>query len=123
MSIADDVVRDFGLTMGMPGLAFNQNGVVRLKFERNGALSIERTAHGALLQLARPADRLRDGALERALGLCHFEAVDRLRPDAGLSRDGSLVFSVRLDERALDVPALEQAFNFLCRLHDRAAGV
>ena len=89
MSIADDVVRDFGLTMGMPGLAFNQNGVVRLKFERNGALSIERTAHGALLPLARPADRLRDGALERAL----------------------------------DVPALEQAFNFLCRLHDRAAGV
>jgi type III secretion system chaperone SycN len=122
MSIADDVVRDFGQTMGMPGLAFNQNGVVRLKFERNGALSIERTARGALLQLARPADRLSYGALERALGLCHFEAVDRLRPDAGLSRDGSLVFSVRLDERSLDVPALEQAFSFLCRLHDRAAG-
>jgi type III secretion system chaperone SycN len=122
MSIADDVVRDFGLTMGMPGLAFNEHGVVRLRFERNGAFSIERTAHGALLQLARPADRLGDGALERALGLCHFEAVDRLRPDPGLARDGSLVFSVRLDEHSLDVPALEQAFNLLCRLHDRAAG-
>ena len=122
MSISDDVVRDFGLTMGMPGLAFNQNGAVRLKFERNGALSIERTAHGALLQLARPADRLRDGALEKALELCHFDGVDRLRPDVGLAMDGALVFSVRLEEKALDVPALEQAFEFLCRLHDKAAG-
>ena len=122
MSIADDVVRDFGRTLGMPGLAFNQNGVVRLRFERNGAFSIEKTAGGTLLQLARPADQLRDGALERALALCHFEAVDRLRPDAGLARDGSLVFSLQLDERSLDVPAVEQAFTFLCRLHDRAAG-
>ena len=122
MSIADNIVRDFGRTMGMPELAFNQNGVVRLNFERNGALSIERTAHGALLQLARPADRLRDGALEKALELCHFDSIDRLRPDAGLAVDGALVFSVRLDEQALDVPALEQAFEFLCRLHDKAAG-
>jgi type III secretion system chaperone SycN len=122
MSIADDVVRDFGRTMGMPELALNQNGVVRLKFEKNGALSIQRTAGGALLQLARPGDRLRDGALEKALELCHFDAVDRLRPDAGLAVDGALVFSVRLDEKALDVPALEQAFEFLCRLHDKAAG-
>jgi type III secretion system chaperone SycN len=122
MSIADNIVRDFGRTMGMPELAFNDHGVVRLKFERNGALSIERTAEGALLQLARPADRLRDGALERALGLCHFEAIDRLRPDAGLTLDGALVFSLRLEDKALDVPALEQAFEFLCRLHDKAAG-
>ncbi len=122
MSIADDVVRDFGRTMGMPGLAFNQNGALRLKFERNGALSIERTAHGALLQLARPGDRLREGALEKALELCHFDSLDRLRPDAGLSMDGALVFSVRLEEKALDVPAIEQAFEFLCRLHDKAAG-
>jgi type III secretion system chaperone SycN len=122
MSIADDVVRDFGRTMGMPELAFNQHGVVRLNFERNGSLSIERTAAGTVLQLARPGDRLDSSALERALGLCHFEAADRLRPDAGLALDGSLVFSVRLDEKALDVPTLEQAFEFLCRLHDRATG-
>jgi type III secretion system chaperone SycN len=122
MSIADDIVRDFGRTMGMPELAFNEHGVVRLNFERNGSLLIERTAAGALLQLARPGNRLGSEAWERALGLCHFEAADRLRPDAGLARDGSLVFSVRLDEKALDVPALEQAFEFLCRLHDRAAG-
>jgi hypothetical protein len=74
------------------------------------------------MQLVRPGDRLGDGALERALGLCHFETVDRLRPDAGMTLDGSLVFSVRLDEKSLDVPALEQAFDFLCRLHDRVAG-
>ena len=122
MSIADDVVRDFGRTMGMPDLAFNQNGVVRLNFERNGSLSIQRTAAGTLLQLARPGDRLSDDALERALGLCHFDVVDRLRPDAGLTLDGSLVFSVQLEALTLDVPALEQAFDFLCRLHDRAAG-
>ena len=85
MSIADDIVRDFGRTMGMPELAFNEHGVVRLNFERNGSLLIERTAAGALLQFARPGDRLGSEAWERALGLCHFEAADRLRPDAGLA--------------------------------------
>jgi type III secretion system chaperone SycN len=120
MSLADTAIRDFGQAMGLPELAFNQNGVVRLKFESTGALSIERTAHGALVQLARPvAD---EAALERALRLCHFELIDRLRPDAGMAQDGSLVFSVVLDEKALDLSSLENAFDFLCRLHDKAAG-
>lgn len=122
MSIADTAVRDFGLSMGMSKLAFNDNGVVRLKFERAGALSIERTPRGALLQLARPLDRHREGVLERALELCHPDTGERLRADAGVARDGSLVFSLRLDERVLDRSTLEDAFEYLCRLHDRAVG-
>ena len=122
MSIADDVVLDFGRTLGMPGLAFNQNGVVRLRFEKAGVLSVGKTPRGALLQLVRPLDRFKDGVMERALDLCHPEKVDRLRPDAGMTKDGELVFSVRIDEKAIDLASITNAFDLLSRLHDRAAG-
>jgi type III secretion system chaperone SycN len=122
MSLADDAVREFGRTMGMPKLGFNENKVVRLRFEKAGSLSIERTGQGLLLLLARSTDRARDGVLERALELCHPEKTDRLRPNAGLASDGALVFSVRLDERVLDLASMTSAFDLLRRLHDRAAG-
>jgi type III secretion system chaperone SycN len=122
MSIADTTIRDFGSTMGLPELAFNEHGVVRLRFESAGALSIERTPAGALVRLARPLDQHRDGLIERALELCHFDHVDRLRPEVGLSTDGALVFSVRIEETALDLSTLEEAFELLRRLHDRVAG-
>src|SRR5262245_23709744 len=102
MNIADTAVHDFGRTMGMAGLAFNDAGVLRLRFERSGVLSIERTPGGAMLRLARPVGH--DATLRRALELCHFEAVDQMRPDAGLARDGSLVFSLRIDERDVNLP-------------------
>jgi type III secretion system chaperone SycN len=122
MSIADTAIRDFGGTMGLPELAFNEHGVVRLRFESSGSLSIERTPTGCLIRLAKPLDQHRDGIVERALELCHFDHVDRLRPEVGLSQDGSLVFSVRIDENALDVSTLEESFELLRRLHERTAG-
>jgi type III secretion system chaperone SycN len=117
---ADIAVREFGRSLGIPGLGFNQNGVVRLNFERTGSLSIEHDDKGTMLYLARPVDRFKAGALERALGLCHFERIDRLRPGAGLTGDGALVFWVRLE--AADLSVLQEAFDLLRRLHDRAAG-
>jgi type III secretion system chaperone SycN len=122
MTNTDTAVQDFGAVMGMPKLAFNENGVVRLRFEKTGTLSIERTDRGAMLQLARPADSFRDGFMERALALCHSDQADRLRPDAGISRSGALVFSVVLDETVIDLPSLEEAFGLLRRLHDRVDG-
>lgn len=122
MSIADTAIRDFGGTMGLPDLAFNERGVVRLRFETSGSLSIERTLGGALIRLARPLDERRGDAMERALELCHFDHVDRLRPEVGLSQDGSLVFSVRIDENDLGVSTLEEAFRLLRGLHERTAG-
>jgi type III secretion system chaperone SycN len=118
----DSAIAEFGRSMGMGQLAFNDHGVVRLRFERTGALSIEHHGETTLIGLARPLDRFRDGVLERALALCHFDRADRLRPDAGVTPDGALVFSVRLDDKVLDLPTLESAFDLLCRLHDRAAG-
>lgn len=121
MSIADTTVREFGRSMGMPGLAFNDAGVLRLNFEHAGVLSIERARERAVVHLARPVPVGADTVLQRALELCHFEAVDRRRPDAGLARDGTLVFSLVVDERDLDLATLEDVFDMLRRLHDRAA--
>jgi type III secretion system chaperone SycN len=117
---ADIAVREFGQSLGIAGLDFNQNGVVRLDFERTGSLSIEHDDTATMLYLARPVDRFKVGELERALGLCHFDRIDRLRPGAGLTRDGALVFWVRLESPDLSV--LQEAFDLLRRLHDRAAG-
>ena len=117
---AEVAVHEFGRALGIAGLAFNQNGVVRLDFERTGSLSIEHDDKATILYLARAIDPAKTGVLERALGLCHFERIDRLRPGAGLTRDGALVFWVRLESP--DVPALQEGFDLLCRLHERAAG-
>ncbi len=122
MSITDATVRDFGRSMGMQGLSFNDAGVLRLRFENAGVLSIERAKGRAVVHLARPVASHADDVLQRALELCHFDAVDRLRPDAGMARDGSLVFSLSIDEKDLDLATLEDAFDLLRRLHDRTAG-
>ena len=122
MSMTDTTVREFGRSMGMPDLAFNDAGVLRLNFENAGVLSIERSRERAVVHLARPVAVDADSILQRALELCHYDAVDRQRPDAGMTRDGSLVFSLTVDEKDLDLPTLEDVFDLLRRLHDRAAG-
>ena len=122
MSMTDATVRDFGKSMGMPGLAFNDAGVLRLSFESAGVLSIERARERAVIHLARPVTADVGATLERALKLCHFDAVEDRRPHAGMTRDGSLVFSLVVDEKDLDLPTLENVFDLLRRLHDRAAG-
>lgn len=121
MSMTDATVRDFGRAMGMPGLAFNEAGVLRLNFENAGVLSIERARERAVVHLARPVTGDADTILVRALELCHFDAVEDRRADAGMARNGSLVFSLVVDEKDLDLPTLENVFDLLRRLHDRAA--
>jgi type III secretion system chaperone SycN len=119
MSATDTAVQEFGRLMGMPKLAFNEHGVVRLHFETSGDLSIERVGDLLTLYLARPFDRFRAGVLERALLLCGFDGDSGARPGAGLTRDGELVFWIRLD--SLDSAGMQAALDLLRRLHDRAA--
>ena len=121
MTIADTAIEEFGNSLGISGLAFNEAGVVRLAFETSGTLSIERTDDAVLIFLARRLDRNRDGVLERALDLCHFRHAEKLRPRVGLGRDDELVFWVRLHERDVDLASMEEALTLLSQMHDQTA--
>jgi type III secretion system chaperone SycN len=121
MSIADVAIEEFGGTLGIPGLAFNDAGVVRLSFESTGTFAIERAARSVLLLLMRPLRRDEQKTVEQALDLCHFRHGERLRPNAGLTADNELVFWVRLPENQLDVAAIEEVLTLLGQFHDQVA--
>lgn len=123
MTIVDAAIEEFGNSLGIPRLGFNEAGVVRLAFEASGTLSIERAEGEVLLFLARGVEAGPDGCLERALDLCHFRHAERLRPKVGLGREGDLVFWVRLAGMAVDVASIEEALTLLSQMHDQVAKV
>jgi type III secretion system chaperone SycN len=113
-------IEAFGNSLGLPRLAFNEAGVVRLSFETSGTLSIERIDGEVLVFLARHVGPAHGDILERALDLCHFRHAERLRPKVGLGREDELVFWVRVPEVAVDVVSIEEALTLLLELHDLA---
>lgn len=122
MSLIDSTIAEFGQSMGLSDLGLDENGVVCLEFETSGALTIERIEGGALVFLARPFDRFRDGVLEAALGLCHHKYNMAFQPRVGLTADGLLCFALRLEEADLHVAALERALDFLNGLYVKLEG-
>lgn len=117
MSWVDDVLREFGRSMGLPNLAFGQRGAVRLSVERLGQLGLERRPDEVLLFLLRPIPVGDARPLRKALAVCHYREGHPFAVQAGLRGDDRLVFVVRIPEREFTVQAIEQGIELLDRLH------
>lgn len=118
MSWIDDAVSDFGRTMGLEPLAFNSSGVINLVFEVSGALYLERADSALLVYLCREIDRPSAELYAAALELCHWRHNHDYPVNAALHQDKTLVFSVRLTEEQVSVPALEQVIQLLDSLQN-----
>ena len=123
MSWIAQTLDEFGRSIGLAGLHPDAGGLVSLRIGSDRRLDLRVLEEEVLLLLARPVqviDRL--PILRRALDTCHVRHGWSLPVRAGLTRDGQLAFIARLPAREFSLPALEQAYDLLERLHERAGG-
>lgn len=122
MNWADNVLADFGRSLGLPSLEFNEAGVASLKFEVLGDLYIEKVDNGenVLIYVVRELDRPSREIFIKALELCHWENHHPFAVNAALRGDRHLVFSVNLPANEFSMQTLEQLIQFFGQLHDQA---
>ena len=119
MSWIDDALADYGRSIGLEPLTFNERGVLCLVFELSGTLFVERLDQGVLVYLCRELQRPNSAIYARSLDLCHWQRNHPYPVNAALRQDRLLVFAVRLSEEQVSVPTLEQVIQLLGQLHDQ----
>ena len=120
MSLVSDVLADFGRSIGIEGLSFNDSNVASLKFEFIGDLYIEQVDENVLIYVMRQIDRPSKEIYSAALELCHWRHNHPFAVNAAIRGDRRLVFAVNLSEREFSVPVMDQLLQFFGQLHDQA---
>jgi len=121
MDWIDDTVQEFGHTLGMDELAFDERGLVQLNFETMGALGMEREPDGVLVYLRRELPHPTADNFRRALTACHHAQNPPFDVQPALQADGKLLFALRIAAEEFQLPTLERALAYLDLLHREAA--
>jgi type III secretion system chaperone SycN len=119
MARIDEVISEFGRSIEVPDLAFNDEGVVDLEIDLIGELCLEREGDDLLVYLIRDYPQITSSLCRRAMGFCRVEENHPYRLYAGLIEDTRLLFAIRIKESDLDFQLLNEAFKLLEGLHDR----
>jgi type III secretion system chaperone SycN len=115
-----ETLRRFGESLGLPGLAFNGQGVCVLDIERLGQLRFERLGEMVFLCLVRafpPHDR---EAAERIL-----KTLARIRPVGvrpGLYGENTLLLAVRFTAGEFTLTNLDRSLELLGEILEETAG-
>ena len=120
MSWIDDTIAEFGMSMNIPGMAFNHHGVVSLNIEKVGAVLIEKSECDVLVLMLRPFPQFAEDVCRRALDLCHYKNNPPFPVSTGLKREELLAFIMRIPERAFTLQAIESSLEYLAKLHEAA---
>ncbi|KAB0676835.1 hypothetical protein [Aureimonas leprariae] len=90
------------------------DGSHSFRFDRSGQLTFTAGANGrAVISLARRPDVAGEATERRVLGLARPDAGGRSFLHAGMTRDGTVIFALAMDEADLDLPAIETALQRL----------
>ena len=117
-SVVNTTVTEFGQSLGLPELAFNDSGALSLSVEGLGMLFMERGEGTVLIYLARAIPRFIDTVLERALELCHYSQGHFTDVQPGLKGEDVLIFSVRIRDHAFSLHTINETIRLLGWLHD-----
>lgn len=117
MSWAAPIIADFGRSIGIQSLAFNDSGGVSLTFGDEGLLCLEPTDEELLVYLVREVLPHDVAAKSRALALCRPDRHWPWPVHAGSRGPGRLLFLTRLPQHAASLATIEQAMDLLTRLH------
>lgn len=120
MSWIDDVIADYGRSLGLPTLELNGTGVASLRFGSLGELFIEQLDEGVVMYLSQAHERPEPQTFVNAMTACHWDRNPPFSTNASLNGDQNLVFSVTLRESDVDVPTLERTVDYLGKLHNEA---
>ncbi len=124
ITLQDDIIDQFGRSIGMQGLRLRDDGALRLDMQQLGSLAFELVGEhrdDVAVSLTRRVEMTDDSATERILELCHYRAPAPFPVRAGLTQAGHLIFAVRLETSEFTLPGLHQALDLLTRLHDQSA--
>jgi type III secretion system chaperone SycN len=116
MSYVEQTVADWGRSMGMERLEFNDQGVVSIVSESLGALFIERQPEGILIYLVRSMDRASGDSYASALDACHWRHNLPFVATPALRHEQNLLFAVHLTDSQFDLPTLERVISVLDQL-------
>ncbi len=110
------ILVDFGKGAGIPSLEFNERGTAAISFENGQALRFEYVGGALVVAMTVPAYLDPDRAKELFF-YSHPDATLGFKVRTGyLARRGAALFAVKIDERAVTLPALNQAFSVLWRI-------
>ena len=121
MNWLNGTLADFVQPMGLPAPTFENDPVVKLSFERRGALYLERLEDAVRIYLARRHGRLSLPQFRKALELCGPQERPQFEIHAGLDGDDDLVFLTCLPAADFIPSTLSKALAELERLQDRVA--
>jgi type III secretion system chaperone SycN len=120
MSWVDDLLEEFGRSLGMQDLRLREDGKLVLDMERLGTLAVELVGlrqDEVAVSLCRRIEMPSAPAWVRALELCHYRSPAPWPVRCGWSGPGNLVFAVVLDRFEFTLPHLNQAIDWLDGLH------
>ena len=116
------LVGDFGQAAGLPSLSLNGQGTAAIAFENGFGLRFE-YVEGELVVAVTVPVFLDVGRTKALLSYAHHEARLGFRVRAGyLPRSGKAVFAVRIQERDVTLPMVNQAFAVLWRIAQEFGG-
>jgi type III secretion system chaperone SycN len=119
MSLATDIVNEFVRSIGVRDLDWAGDAPLSLSFEHRGTLVFEQSADHLLMYLQRGFDPFGDDAiLHKALQRCHYQENHPFQVSVGLRGEDALIFSLRLRESEISLPALESGLELLTELHN-----
>ena len=116
------LVGDFGKAAGLPSLSLNGQGTAAIAFENGFGLRFE-YVEGELVVAVTVPVFLDVGRAKALLAYAHHEARLGFRVRAGyLPRSGKAGFAVRIQERDVTLPMVNQAFAVLWRIAQEFGG-
>ena len=116
------LVGDFGKAAGLPSLSLNGRDVAAISFENGFGLRFE-YVEGELVVAVTVPVFLDVGRTKALLAYAHHEARLGFRVRAGyLPRRGTAVFAVRIQERDVTLPMVNQVFAVLWRIAQEYGG-
>jgi type III secretion system chaperone SycN len=120
MNWIHQAITNFGQTLGIPGLAFDEQRSIHFALENGGRISIHHLTELPLPEIlivnSRPLAFDPGSTLRRALHLPDFKSSTSWAMQAAIKND-QLVLAMRIPERSFALDALEQSLAQLTHMH------
>ena len=123
MTLCDDVIGQFGRSIGIEGLQLRDNGTLVLDMQRLGKLAFELVGErreDISMSLTHRVELSDERACSRILELCHYREPAPFPTHAGLTRKGDLIFAVGMEASEFTLPNLHEALDWLISLQERS---
>jgi hypothetical protein len=123
----DDVIKEFGNTIGFQSLETNANGVVHMTLHKIGDLFIDQkyrdeSGNCVFVYMLRVYEHVDGDLYRRALMFCDYQSNEELHANPVLHKSQALGFAVKHPTETFDVNTLQKIIDKLKGLHDRLEG-